>query len=92
MKIIFSILIIVSSFIIKAQDIEGRIINGATKSPITNATVYFNDLQLNSITDSLGKFNIHTLTKFPISIQIKALGYKTKQHTLVLERLEVEFS
>lgn len=90
MKIIFLILIIFSSFIIKAQDIEGQIINGTTKSPITNATVYFNDLQLNSITDSLGRFNIHISTKFPISIQIKALGYKTKQHTLVKNNTTIE--
>lgn len=70
----FILLILLPTAVFSQGGISGKVVDAATGEPVANATIYIDQTQLSTISDSLGRFRFRTL---PVksSIFITHIGY-----------------
>ncbi len=82
MNRLFSLLILLSGFIVSASaqnkgTITGQVIDKATQLPLEAASVTVENTEWGSITDSLGRFRISGISTKSYILQFSKIGYKT---------------
>jgi iron complex outermembrane receptor protein len=65
------------------QSIDG-VVKSESGVGIENGSIYFSDLNLIVITDSLGNFKLKSPIQLPVKIEVNALGYESK--SLILDQ------
>lgn len=82
MNRLFSLLILLSGFIVSASaqnkgTITGQVIDKATQLPLEAVSVKVENTEWGTITDSLGRFRIAGISTKSYNVQFSKIGYKT---------------
>lgn len=82
MNRLFSLLILLSGFIVSASaqnkgTINGQVIDKATQLPLEAVSVKVENTEWGTITDSLGRFRIAGISTKSYNVQFSKIGYKT---------------
>lgn len=72
-------------------EISGQVKDGATKTPLSNATVYIRENAVGATTDSTGYFVIKSYLRFPFTLEITFVGYEKQVFTVENERAKLQF-
>jgi iron complex outermembrane receptor protein len=72
---ILILLFLGSSIAAAGQDLNGKVMDAATKEALPGASVYIPDLKTGAVTDVNGHYTITNLPKSRFSVQVKSLGY-----------------
>ncbi len=96
MKQIYLLLVlIIGALGVSAQnnlvEISGQVKDGASKAPLSNATVYIREHDAGAVTDSTGRFVIKSYLRFPFTLEITFVGYEKQVFTVENERAKLQF-
>lgn len=80
---ILSLLLAIVSFAQPVGSFKGKIIEQSTKQPIIGATVYIDNIQQGTATDTLGVFAIENAPAGNYRVEITSIGFQTKVLTEV---------
>ncbi|MDH5413387.1 MAG: TonB-dependent receptor [Flavobacteriaceae bacterium] len=92
MKLILSILFIIWSAIVVAQNIINGTVTNANSEPILGVDVYIPKLHKGTTTDLKGNYTLKNLPNGTIKIIFSSLGFKTTVRTIDLDREEMELN
>lgn len=83
MKYVFTFFSLLIFYIhINAQSFAGKIINATDKTPIANASIYFNNTSMGTTSDNEGKFSFSSTPTGESLLIISSVGYETIQYTI----------
>jgi hypothetical protein len=83
MKFVFVFLSVFAFYMqINAQSFSGKIISAANKTPIANASIYFNNTSLGTVSNAEGEFSFSNLPSSEQLLIISCVGYETFQYTI----------
>jgi len=77
-NIIFFLIFLNTSFIINAQNLNGKILDEETEKPIPFAKVILPDLHLATLSDSLGHFEFKNIPKSTVKLSVNVFDYENK--------------
>ena len=92
MKLILSILFIIWSANVVAQNIINGTVTNANSEPILGVDVYIPKLHKGTTTDLKGNYTLKNLPNGTIKIIFSSLGFKTTVRTIDLDREEMELN
>ncbi|MBK9488871.1 MAG: carboxypeptidase-like regulatory domain-containing protein [Haliscomenobacter sp.] len=72
-------------------EISGEVKDGASRAPLSNATVYIREHDAGAVTDSTGRFVIKSYLRFPFTLEITFVGYEKQVFTVENERAKLQF-
>lgn len=70
------------SIFTNAQPLVGKIINAADKTPIANASIYFNNTSIGTVSGADGKFSFNNVPTGELLLIISSVGYETVQYNI----------
>jgi iron complex outermembrane receptor protein len=76
-----------TSLVFGQNSLSGHVTDKETGESLPGATVFFPDLKLGTTTDKDGVYNLRSLPKSSIVIQVSFMGYKAEVLTLDLARI-----
>jgi iron complex outermembrane receptor protein len=76
---IITSLLLSFSCALSQQKITGIILDAETKLPLPGTTLSMTDKSVVAVADSIGKFFLKSETEFPITLQVRHLGYETAE-------------
>ncbi len=65
-----------------AQSFTGKLINSSDKTPIANASIYFNNTSIGTVSNVDGKFSFSNLPTSELLLIISCVGYETLQYNV----------
>ncbi len=83
---IFLVLFLGSTVTQAQSKLKGTVFDEKTKEPIIGATIVEKSSTNGTNTDINGEFNLHLSTKYPISLLVSLLGYKSKEVVLTFPK------
>lgn len=90
MKFKTSMVLVLMSLNMQAQQLTGRVIDHLTKETLPGASVYFPDLKSGAVTDMNGIYEIKNLPKSKFVVQVKSIGYNTLSVTVDLSKTTIK--
>ena len=85
---LYFVLFIGSLWASNGNRIEGKVLDGATHSPLAGATVFLEGAHLQTITNQLGLFQFDRLSPGIYRLSVRYLGYALKSEELVVTESE----
>ncbi|MCB0624012.1 MAG: carboxypeptidase-like regulatory domain-containing protein, partial [Saprospiraceae bacterium] len=85
---LYFVLFIGSLWASNGNRIEGKVLDGATHSPLAGATVFLEGPGLQAITDQLGTFRFDRLSPGSYRLTVRFLGYAVNSRELKVPESE----
>lgn len=80
----------IGAFTSYSQGLSGIVKNQQTLDPIPNSTVYIIDLEIGTVTDSIGRFTFINSLPQKIKLKISAFGFESKTIEVSTEAVDLE--
>lgn len=87
MKIIIAFTCLVFSSCIHAQSLTGKLISATDKTPIANASIYFNNTSVGTVSGADGRFSFNTIPTGELLLIITCVGYESIQFNVLTNQL-----